>query len=85
MPDSNAKYAQPLPYTSFGGPDPRWDNPYWWNEVTRWTVGVQFHPNYAAEIGGPRLRWGLPGWMYDVYTLLGLSMICVITVTIQNV
>lgn len=61
------QYRKPLPYTSFGGTDPRWDNPYFWNEVSRWTIGLRFYPNYAVEIeGGSRFRWGLPGLVQDI-------------------
>ena len=64
---SKPQYRKKLPYTSFGGPDPRLDNPYFWNEVTRWAIGLQFYPNYSAEIGGSRFQWGIPGWMRDIH------------------
>ena len=64
---AKAQYHKPLDYTSFGG----WGSPwglYFWNDISHWVIGLQFYPNYAAEISGYRFRWGIPGWCYDAYT-----------------
>ena len=60
-------YRKSLSYTSFGGSCPRLDNPYFWNDLSRWSVGLTWYPNYSAEVGDSRFRWGVPGWVSDIY------------------